>query len=356
MVLLFQTGGHFGLTTAVDDIHVLRAQTHCAAGGVHGHVAAADHRHSLGLDDGGIGFLGVSLHQVGTGQIFVGGQNALQRLAGDVHEHGQTRAGTDEHGLVAHLEQLVNGQNPADDHVGHDLDALGFQLPDLVGHDGLGQTELGDAVNQHAAGSVQRFKNGDLIALLGKVAGAGQTGRAGTHHGHLDAVGDGLLGHGVDVLPVPVGNEPLQTADGDAFALDAPDALALALALLRADTAGQGGQGVGGCNDLVSGLEIALMHLGDELGDADVDGAALHALGLLAVQAAACFFHRHFGGIAQRNLLEVVGANLRFLLRHRGLGKGHVSHFALPPYLIRALPMDSMRQTWFSLTSASRSR
>ena len=46
----------------------------------------------------------------------------------------------------------------------------------LVGDDGLGQTELGDAVDQHAAGGVQGLKDGDLIALLGQVAGAGQAG------------------------------------------------------------------------------------------------------------------------------------------------------------------------------------
>ena len=34
----------------------------------------------------------------------------------------------------------------------------GLELAHLVGHDGLGETEFGDAVDQHAAGSVEGFK------------------------------------------------------------------------------------------------------------------------------------------------------------------------------------------------------
>ncbi len=166
---------------------------------------------------------------------------------------------------------------------------------------------------------MQRLKNGDLVALLGQIAGAGQTGRAGAHHGHLDAVGGHLLRHGVDVFPIPVGHEPLQTADGHGLALNAPDALTFALGLLGADPAGQGGQGVGGGDDLIGGLEVALAHLGDELGDADIDWAALHALGVLAVQAALGLFHGHLGGVAQGDLFEIPGTDLGVLLRHRSL-------------------------------------
>ena len=55
----------------------------------------------------------------------------------------------------------------------------------LLGHDGLGQTELRDAVHQHAAHLVQRLEHGDVVPLPGQVAGAGQAGGAGAHHSHL---------------------------------------------------------------------------------------------------------------------------------------------------------------------------
>ena len=53
----------------------------------------------------------------------------------------------------------------------------------------------------------------------------------------LHLVGDAPVGG-------PVGHKPLNAADGDGLALDAPDALALALGLLGADPARDGGQGV----------------------------------------------------------------------------------------------------------------
>ncbi len=97
--------------------------------------------------------------------------------AGDAHEAGRP-APNHEHGLVAVLaHQLVDGQHLADDHVALKIHAHLLQAVDLLLHDGLGQTELGDAVHQHAACHVQSLVNGDLIAQLGQVAGSGQAGR-----------------------------------------------------------------------------------------------------------------------------------------------------------------------------------
>ena len=81
----------------------------------------------------------------------------------------------------------------------------------------------------------------------------------------------------------------------------------------------------------ICGLEIAFLYLGDELRDADVDGAALNTLGVLALQAAAGLFDGHFCGVAQSDFLEVAGTDLGILLRHGGLDKRHVSHFQFPP-------------------------
>ena len=90
------------------------------------------------------------------GEELVGGVHALQALAGDAHEAGQAGAGAYEHGLIAVLaHQLVDGEHLADDHVALEIHAHLLQAVDLLLDDGLGQTELGDAVHQHAAGHVQ---------------------------------------------------------------------------------------------------------------------------------------------------------------------------------------------------------
>ena len=320
----FLTGRQLGLAAAVNDVDVLGAHSLGAAGGVHGDVAAADDGHVLAVHDGGLGTMvaAEALHQVDTGQILVGGENAHQALAGDAGEHGQAGAGADEDGLeLLFLEQLVDGEDLADDHVGLDLDAHLLEIGNFGVDDLLGQTELGDAVGQHAAGQMQSLEDGDVIALSGQLAGAGQAGRAGTDDSHAVAVGGSGLQVGDAVVAGPVGDEALQTADGDRLALDAADALALALALLGADTAGDGGQRVGGAQDLVSAGQIALADLGDEIRNGDVDGTSADAGSVLAVQAALGLFLSLLQGIALSDLEEVLVADVGLLLGHFDLGE-----------------------------------
>ncbi len=51
------------------------------------------------------------------------------------------------------------------------IHAQGLQAFHFLLHNSLGQTELGNAVHQNAAGKVQGFVYGNLIAQLGQVAG-----------------------------------------------------------------------------------------------------------------------------------------------------------------------------------------
>ena len=329
VVDLFLTGGDLFHAAAVDDVDVLRAETLRAAGGVHGDVAGADDGDALVVLDRRVVIFAVSLHEVDTGQELVGGVNAEQVLARNAEEAGQTRAGAEEHGLKAFLgEQLVDGDRAADDGVGHDLNAHLFERGDFARHDRLGQTELGDAVHQNAAGLVEQLVHGDFIAHAGEVARAGQTGRAGADDGDAVAVGNGLLDLrvGVGVGGVPVGDEALETADADALALDAADALALALMLLRADAAADGGQAVGGGDDLVGFFKLALGDLGDELGNADVHRAAADAGMLTAVEAALGLVDGDLLGVAESDLVKVLVAYQRLLLRNGVFRHTHISH------------------------------
>ena len=86
---------------------------------------------------------------------------------------------------------------------------------------------------------------------------------------------------------------------------------------------------VGLGDDLVSSLEIAFLNLGDELGDANVNGAALNTLGVLALQAAARFLDGHFSGVTQSNFLEVAGTYHGILLGHGSLNQRVISHYSI---------------------------
>ncbi len=178
---------------------------------------------------------------------------------------------------------------------------------------------------------MQGLEHGDLISLLGQVAGAGQAGRAGADDGNLVAVGGGtgrLLGA---VLIVPVGHKALQTADANGLALDAADAVLLALALLGADAAADGGQRAGLVDHLIGTLEIMLIDLLDELRDLHVDGAAAHAGMVLAVEAAGSLIQGLLLGIAESHLQEVFVADVGILGGHLVLFQTHVGHFTRPP-------------------------
>ena len=350
VLVLFLAGGDLLLAAAVHDRHV-RAQTLGAARGVHGDVARADDGRHVDGHERGVVALVVSVHEVDAGEELVGGEHAAVAQTGDVLELRQAGARADEHGLVLVVaeevvgvlaEQLVDAHALADGRVAHDVDAHGHELVDLLLHDGLRQTELGDAVSQHAAGLVEVLIDGHVVAELGQVARAGEAGRAGADDGDAVAVRGDLLGHLVGVLAVPVGDEALQTADADGLALDAAHALALALLLLRADAAADGGQGAVLEDLVVSALEVLLTDAGDELRDLDIDRAALHAGRARAIQAAVGLIDRHLDGVAKRDFFKILIADVRVLLRDRILFGRHIRHDYFSSFFCAASSASAM--------------
>ena len=178
----------FGLGAAIDDVH-FGAQAQGRAGRVHRDVAAAHDAHLLaGVDRGEI-ILAPGLHQVVAGEELVGGEDAVEVLAGDVHELGQAGTGAHEDGFEAFVvHQGVDGDGTAHDDVGLDLDAERADGVDLVAQDLVfRKAEFGDAVFKHAAGFVERLEDGDVVAPLRQIARARQTCRAAADDSNLFA-------------------------------------------------------------------------------------------------------------------------------------------------------------------------
>ena len=123
---------------------------------------------------------------------------------------------------------------------------------------------------------------------------------------------------------VPVGNKALETADADRLTLDAAGADALALSLLRTYTAADRRQRGREADDLVCAFKVALGNLGDKFGDMNVDGAAVHTGTVLAAEAALCLVDGGLLGIAERDLLKVLVADIGCLRRHRILLRAHI--------------------------------
>ena len=173
---------------------------------------------------------------------------------------------------------------------------------------------------------MEGLEHGDVIAHAGQLPGAGEAGGAGADDGHFMAVLGGGGHVGDPLLGGPVGHEALHPADGHGLTLHAPDALALALVLLGAHPAGDGGQGVGVGQNLIGGGDVPLGHLGQKVGDGNAHRAAADAGGVLAVDAPLSLVHGLLQGVALGHLQEVVVAHLGVLLGHGGLIHLHISH------------------------------
>ena len=332
MLDFFLTGRQLVAATAVCDVHMLRAQTLRNARRVHRNVARADDGDTVEVLYRRIVIIAVCLHEVDAGQQLICGVHTQQVLAGNMQELRQTCAGADEHGLVAVREQLVHGLGLADDGVIDDIHAHGLEVIYFLCDYLLRQTELRDAVHQNAAGLMESFVNGDVVAHLSQVARAGQTRGAGADDRDAVAVGFGDLDLVLDFLiHMVVRDEALKTANADALALDAAHALRFALLLLRADAAADGRQGVGGGDDLIRRVEVALGDLCDELRDTHLYGAASAAERILTVEAALCLVYCHFGGVAKGDLVEITGTNNGILFGHGILGHFHISHCGVLP-------------------------
>ena len=245
MFHFFLPGRELIHAAAIYNIYFLCAEALSAAGSIHGNISAAYHSHLPRVLDRGLASVLICLHQIDSGQEFIGGIYAFQALAGNIHKAGESRAGTHEDRLISHLKDLIDGKYFADDHIGLYVHADGFQIVDLLLHDGLWQTEFRDAVDKYAAGEMQCLEDGNLISHLGQISRYGKAAGAGSDHSNLVAV---WLRHhrGVTaVLPVIVRHKPLQTSDPNGFAFDAPDAFSLALGFLWADTSAHSGKGGG---------------------------------------------------------------------------------------------------------------
>ncbi len=178
---------------------------------------------------------------------------------------------------------------------------------------------------------MQGLEDRDLVALPGQVARAGEAGGTRADHSHLVAVGLGLGGRFGDMLVVPVGGKALEPTDTHRLKPHPQGAFALALGLLRADAAADGGQTGGLGDNLVGTLKVAGLHFGDEVGNGDIDRAALHAGTVFAVKAALRLLDGNFRGVAQGHLVEIMGPDQRLLGGHFML-LGIDGHDQLPPF------------------------
>src|SRR5699024_8571243 len=255
---------------AAEHRHMLDPLAQRRPGYVHGRVPRADDHQ-----------VAAQVVDVGVDQVVDGKMDVAQALAGDAQFLGPPDAGADEDGLVAVPLQIVDGQGLADGCVGPDLDAQLFQLGLVPVQDLLGQPEFGDAVAQHAADLLPAFKKGDAVALLRQPHRDGEARRPRADDGHPLPLGRLRL----ELHPIQVGVRNVIFDAGDVYrrALDALDAMPLALLFVVADQRTDHRQGVVAEKHLPRFLQPVLPEQADHVRDGRLDGTACAAAGIFAL-------------------------------------------------------------------------
>ncbi len=282
------------------------------------------HRGVAGADDGNVLArlqwrveirIVAGAHQVAARQELVGRQDAVQRFARNAHEARVPGTGADEHRMESQLgHHLLDREQPADQRVAFELDPELLQLIELGVDHLVRQTEIGNAVLQHATGLMKRLVDGHVAAGLCHVGRASHSRGARADDADLVSAGLDVRNVGPALLDRHVADEPLEATDRNGFQGVADRAHALALILLRADAAADRREQVGIGDDVVRAVMVLLHDLLDERGDVDTDGTAAHAGLIGALQAAVGLDQRFLEPVAQRYLFKVARAHLRILL------------------------------------------
>ena len=237
MMHFFLSGGKFNLCTTINDGSI-SPETQSSTGGIHRYVSATDHTNAPSCMDRSAIIVAERFHKIVSGKKFVGRKDSVQVFSRNTHEFGKSCSGADEYSLEALIvHKGIDGDGSAYDNIGFNPDTKGpyfvdFMLENLL----LGKAELRNTIFEHSAGFMKSFKDGDIVSRFGEVAGTGKSRRAGTDDGNFTfasvsrRVGLRSIFSGAGRLlrrcirKRPVGNEPLEFADGNGLTFDAEDA------------------------------------------------------------------------------------------------------------------------------------
>ena len=173
---------------------------------------------------------------------------------------------------------------------------------------------------------MQCLENGHVVAALGHFAGKRESGGARTYHGHFHAAPQGgAEGFYHAVLALVVGGKAFEISDSHGLSAGFKMyAARFALLFLRTHAPADGRQRAGFFDGVRGFHKFSLFDVLDEAGNVDTHGAALHATGVVAVEAAASFHLRRFHRESLVHFLtQLAGTVGGVELRHRAARLRH---------------------------------
>ena len=197
------------------------------------------------------------------------------------------------------------------------LNAKLFEPFDFVSDNLLWEPKLRNAVHQNSAGQMQSLKYLYFMPGYRQVRRSRYSGGAAADYRNPLPGRGRLLGRLFKiVLAHIVRREPFKRAYRNWLSADSKHAASLALVFLRADAAAHCRQRRLRLELFGGRLRITLRYLCYKLRYVYVHGARRLAAGLRALQATACFVHRHFKSYTVGNFLKIGSSARRILLGH----------------------------------------
>ena len=205
-------------------------------------------------------------------------------------------AGAYEHAAVTVVKEVLNACGSAQLEIGTEHDAHIAHSAIVSVQNGLGKTELRNAIAKDSANLLSCLKYCDLVAAAGQDDRDRDSRRTCSNNADLHTVG--RCAGKIEPLEAGVGNVILNRRKVDGFALDPAYAVSFALVLVVADQRADDGQRVVLEKNLRSFHHPVLLEQADHFGNVRLNRTSQHtAAGILTLQASISFInymYRHF--------------------------------------------------------------
>ncbi len=131
----------------------------------------------------------MGFHKVHPGEVFVGREDSVKILSGDLHETRKSCPAPYKEALESLFLQVVEGGGAPHDEVGDKFHPHFPEVFEFEVDDGIGKPEFWNTIFEDSANFVKSFEHGYVVAILGHIAGKGEGCWAGAHGCHPDTVG-----------------------------------------------------------------------------------------------------------------------------------------------------------------------
>ena len=174
----FDTCRHFFFRTTIDNNSTFSAKTFCRTDRVHSCVTTTDYCHILTECYRSVRIFAGGIHQIDTGEVFIGRHDIDRVLSRDIHKVWQSGTGSHEYSFETFRFQVFYTDSLSYNTVFDEVNAHLTEIVDFYVYNLVWQTEFGDTVFQYTANFMQRFEYSYIISIFSHISGKCQSCRS----------------------------------------------------------------------------------------------------------------------------------------------------------------------------------